>query len=44
MLWNGNKCGKPQGNENIKAPVHDADYDRPKTKNNWIYVIFQIFW
>jgi hypothetical protein len=31
MLWNGNKCGKSQGNENLKANIPNTHYDRSKT-------------
>jgi hypothetical protein len=28
VLWNGNKCGNNQGDENLEAVVPNTDYDR----------------
>jgi hypothetical protein len=41
MLWNGNKCGKIEGGENLKAAISNTDYDRSKTARESI--IFQLF-
>ena len=41
MIWNGNECGKNEGNENLKATTSDTDYDIPKTTAE--YGIFQLF-
>jgi hypothetical protein len=29
-LWNGNECGKNEGNENLKATIPNEKYDRSK--------------
>jgi len=31
MLWNGNECGKKQGNENLKETISNTGYERSKT-------------
>jgi hypothetical protein len=31
MLWNGNECGRNEGNENLKATITSADYARSET-------------
>jgi hypothetical protein len=30
-LWNGNECGKSQGNENLKETIQNAEYQMIKT-------------
>jgi len=42
MKWTGNKCGKNEGNENLKAKISDTDYDISKT--NAEYEIFELLW
>ena len=40
-LWNGNKCGKMWGNENLKATIPNALYDRSKsTEECGIFKLF----
>jgi hypothetical protein len=41
MIWNGNECGKNEGNENLKATICDTVYDISKTTAE--YGIFQLF-
>jgi hypothetical protein len=31
MLWNGNECGKNQGDENLKTAMPNTDCGRSKT-------------
>jgi hypothetical protein len=31
MLWNGNKCGKKLGNENLRRIIPFTDYGKSKT-------------
>ena len=40
-LWNGNECGKRQGNENLKATIPSKLFDRSKTTEEC--GIFQLF-
>ena len=41
MLWNGNKCGKNQGNETRNETVSSIDYVRSKTISEC--GVFQLF-
>jgi len=34
MLWNGNECGKTQGDENLKATNPITDYDSQQQPDN----------
>jgi hypothetical protein len=41
MVWDGNECGKFQGNENLKATIRSTYYDRSKaTGKCGIFPIF----
>jgi len=31
MQWNGSECGKNEDDVNLKARIHNTDYDRSKT-------------
>jgi hypothetical protein len=35
MPWNGNKCGKIQDDENLKASIPTTDFDRSKTTEEY---------
>jgi hypothetical protein len=37
MLWNGDECGKNQGDENVKPISFNAGYDRSKQPENVEY-------
>jgi hypothetical protein len=38
VLWNRHECGKNQGDENLKANISNAYYDRSKTAGNLEYL------
>jgi hypothetical protein len=33
MIWNGNECGKNQGNFNLKGTIPNTNHDN--IRNNW---------